>query len=157
VASLSCRPPPAGRQQPEQDRRGHVVRQVADHPYRGWLAREQRSQVGVEDVALDHMQRRGHRAWQRRGQVAIDLHRDHARDPRRQADRERSAPRPDLEEGVAGLRIDGGDHFLDPGRLEEVLAEALARAMRRRGRDRTPRGTAHGSSSSSGPSVSPRQ
>ena len=107
------------------------------------LAGEECREIGLEKIAFDDADRSGHPALERRGQVAVDLHRHEPRDARRERGGERSAAGADLQERFVGARVDGGHQLGHPRRFEEVLAEALARP--------------HSSSSSSGPSVSPRQ
>jgi hypothetical protein len=50
-----------------------------------------------------------------RREIAIDLHCDNARNPRRQRTCQRSAPGANLQKRVAGRRGDRGDQLRDPG------------------------------------------
>ncbi len=74
--------------------------------------------------------RRGESLAQARGEIAVDLDRRHMSGAGDQLVGQRGEPGADLDDVVAGLRIDCGDDPLDVARVgEEVLAKALARPM----------------------------
>ena len=114
------------REESEQDRRRDVIGQVARHPQR--TAGDERAQVEIEEIRANQRRVGGERRRQPIRQIAIDFDRRQLADARGQPQREDSMSGADLEEPIAGGRIDGLDDLVGPDRLEEVLPEALARA-----------------------------
>ena len=80
----------------------------------------------LEEIALDHRERRRRRLTQGGGQIAVDFKCDHLFRAYHERRSQRAASRTDLVEHFVGLRTDRADHFFHPGGLEEVLPETLA-------------------------------
>ena len=113
------------RQQVEQDRRGDVVGQVADHPQRRACGVGQRGEVDLQHVGLDYLH--PFALAPARGQVAVELdHRQRAAALEQRLG-QRAQAGPDLDQRLAGPRRDGPHDGVDHGRIgQEMLAEALA-------------------------------
>src|SRR6185295_12367274 len=81
--------------------------------------------VGLEEVRRNDLNVIGHLAWQRCGEIAIDLDGDDAAGEWRKSHGQRAAPGADFEEGVVGGRLDCANELVDPGLFQEMLTEAL--------------------------------
>ena len=110
----------------EQNWRRDVVWEIAHDAQRSGRALGNRP-GRVEEIAFDdpHVGRGGR--FEIRGEIAVDFERNHRLRESRQRTRQRAAPGPDLEKRLVRFRINRAQEFLDPDRLEKVLAEALPR------------------------------
>src|SRR5262245_22702284 len=129
-------------EEPEEDRRGDVVGQIADDPEpsggpeasrrgSGRLLRleaaQERDDVDGQDVAREERHIRGNMPGEIRDQVAVDLHGEDWRTRIGQWQRQRPAARADLEEYIARRRIDGSDDLPRPARRQKVLTKPFTR------------------------------
>ena len=115
------------RGQVEQQRRADVVRQVADDAQFGAELRVVELQrVGLVERELFGRERRA----QPRREVAVDLDGRDVSGARDEAGGQRREAGADLDQVVAGLRVDGVDDARDVVRIrEKILAESLARLV----------------------------
>ena len=107
-------------EQPEENRGGHVVGQIAGHPE---IAVGDRLQVEVEEVLLDERDVRRQPRRQCLGHLAIQFDGGQVGDPWRKAQRKRAGAGTNLEETVGRLWRDRLDELVGPRGLEEVLSE----------------------------------
>ena len=108
----------------EEERRRHVIRQVSHHAQR----RRQGGEIEAQGIALDEPQPLlGKTLPQAGGEITVEL------DGREMAGSiderlgERAESGADLDQMLAGFRVDGGDDAPDDiGIAQEILSEALA-------------------------------
>jgi hypothetical protein len=115
-------------QRMEQDRRRQVVRQVADQSQLSGA--RQRGEIDTQHIGCDQRQHavRGCGECKRLQQVAVELDRGQGADAVEQRQCQRTLAGSDLDDLVAGLRIDGEHDLLDHRTVvQEVLAEAFLR------------------------------
>ena len=120
----------------EQDRRGQVVGQVADQadlPVRARAFMRERGEIDVEHVARGSASSSPCAArglGQRHDQVAVELDRRQRAMAVEQRERDRALARADLDQAVAGLRIDREHDLVDDAAVvQEVLAQRLLGAV----------------------------
>ena len=114
----------------EQDRRGQVVGQVADQAE--WRIPGKRREVDVHHVGVQQGQRavRLRRRSQGFQQVAVELDRSQRPVPIQERKRQRALTRADLDNTVAGARVDRHHQFVDNAAVvQEVLAQRFLRWM----------------------------
>ena len=117
-------------EQVKEQRRRDVVRQVAADAKRRSAA-VQGGEVDVEHVGLvdDEFAGPCRALPQQPGEVAVDLDDLEALAALEEGQGQRAAPRADLDDAFAGLRVDRRDDSREDARvMQEMLAEALARA-----------------------------
>ena len=108
----------------EQNWRRDVVWEIAYDAQRSGRALGNRP-GRVEKIAFDDPHIGRDSRLEIRGEIAVDFERNHRLRASRQRTRQRAAPGPDLEKRLVRFGIDRTQEFLDPDRLEKVLAEAL--------------------------------
>lgn len=111
----------------KQERRGHVVRQVADHPQ----GRGKRGEVEAQGVSLVHGQPLpGMTLPESPAQISVDLDHVQVSEPREQGEGQRTEAGSDLDDVIVWAGIDGSDDPVDDFRIDEkVLAEPLPREV----------------------------
>jgi hypothetical protein len=119
------------RQQDEQQRRGDVVRQVADDAQRSSVGSGKRFPVECEGVAFDQVElQRREAAAQPGGKIAVDLDGSDGARARNERRGQRAQPGTDFDDALSRPRVDGGGDTLDVVRIvQEILREPPPGAM----------------------------